>query len=85
MVAIYWNPEAYDTSGKRLMGRHAAGEGFMRGYIRHGSAPEITLWNAVAKPAADLEALVRKLEPSDKPMRWIERGDMAKACKTEPA
>ncbi len=36
----------------------------------------------MAKPAADLEALVRKLEPSDKPLRWIERGDMAK-LKTE--
>ena len=76
MVAIYWNPEAYDTSGKRLMGRHAAGEGFMRGYLRHASTTDITLWNAVAKPHAELEPLVRSLEPSDKPIRWIDRGDM---------
>ena len=76
MVAIYWNPEAYDTTGKRLMGRHAAGEGFIRGYIRHASAPEITLWNAVPQPSKDLEALVRKLQPTDKPIRWIERGDI---------
>ena len=76
MVAIYWNPEAYDTSGKRLMGRHAAGEGFMRGYLRHATAPELTLWNAVAKPHAELEPLVRSLEPFDKPIRWVDRGDM---------
>jgi glycosyltransferase involved in cell wall biosynthesis len=76
-AAIYWNPEAYDTSGKALMGRHSAGEGFMRGYIRHGAAEQLTLWNIVNKPAAELEPLVRRLEPSEKPIDWIARGDQS--------
>lgn len=34
-AAILYHPEGYTTSGDRLMGRHAAGEGFLSGYFRH--------------------------------------------------
>jgi glycosyltransferase involved in cell wall biosynthesis len=74
-AAIYWNPEAYDTSGKALMGRHSAGEGFMRGYIRHGTAERLSLWNVLARPPEQLEPLLRRLEPSTKPAEWIARTD----------
>ena len=37
-VAIYYHPEAYSTSGPRLMGRNAAGESFLRGFISHSSS-----------------------------------------------
>jgi len=29
-AAIYYHPEAYTTSGPKLMGRNAAGESFLR-------------------------------------------------------
>ena len=32
-VCIYYYPEAYSTSGERLMGRNAAGASFLRGYL----------------------------------------------------
>tara|TARA_Y100001968_G_C19440678_1_gene762342 strand:- start:1814 stop:3466 length:1653 start_codon:yes stop_codon:yes gene_type:complete len=32
-VAIYYHPEAYSTSGPKLMGRNAAGESFLKGYF----------------------------------------------------
>lgn len=35
-AAIYFHPEGFDTSSPKLMGRHAAGEGFLRGWFRHG-------------------------------------------------
>jgi glycosyltransferase involved in cell wall biosynthesis len=34
-AAIQHAPDAVDTSRERLMGRHAAGEGFLRAYVRH--------------------------------------------------
>ena len=34
-AALHYTVEAFDTSGPKLMGRHAAGEGFLRGYARH--------------------------------------------------
>lgn len=35
-AAIFYHPEGYDTSHNKLMGRHAAGEGFLRGYAQYG-------------------------------------------------
>jgi starch synthase len=32
-AAIYYHPEAYTTSGPKLMGRNAAGESFLRGVL----------------------------------------------------
>jgi starch synthase len=37
---IYYHPEAYTTSGPKLMGRNAAGESFLRGYLSHTRASE---------------------------------------------
>ena len=34
-AAIYYHPEAYTTSGPKLMGRNAAGESFLRGFLAH--------------------------------------------------
>ena len=39
-TAIYYHPEAYTTSGPKLMGRNAAGESFLRGFIQHSSSTE---------------------------------------------
>jgi glycosyltransferase involved in cell wall biosynthesis len=37
-AAIYYHPEAYTTSGPKLMGRNAAGESFLRGFFAHSQA-----------------------------------------------
>ena len=39
-AVIYYNPEAYNTSGPRLMGRNAAGESFLRGFLKHNKGAE---------------------------------------------
>ncbi len=44
---IYYHPEAYTTSGPKLMGRNAAGESFLRGYLTHSHAS--TFWAQVQK------------------------------------
>ena len=47
-AAIYYHPEAYTTSGPKLMGRNAAGEAFLRGFLAHGHSFEF--WAQVEKP-----------------------------------
>ncbi|RCJ17774.1 glycosyl transferase [Nostoc minutum NIES-26] len=37
-AAILYKRDGYDTSGKRLLGRQAAGEGFLRALVQHGTA-----------------------------------------------
>ena len=34
-AAIYFHSDAIDTSRGRLLGRHSAGESFLRGMLRH--------------------------------------------------
>jgi glycosyltransferase involved in cell wall biosynthesis len=46
---VYYHPEAYTTSGPKLMGRNAAGESFLRGYLQHGR-PE-AWWVQVSQEA----------------------------------
>jgi glycosyltransferase involved in cell wall biosynthesis len=47
-AAIYYHPEAYTTSGPKLMGRNAAGESFLRGFLKHSKSTEF--WAQVQKP-----------------------------------
>jgi alpha-maltose-1-phosphate synthase len=47
-ACIYYDPEAYTTTGPRLMGRHAAGESFLRGWLMHAKASEF--WAQVQRP-----------------------------------
>jgi starch synthase len=46
-TAIYYHPEAYSTSGPKLMGRHAAGESFLRGFLRYSRGSQF--WALVQK------------------------------------
>ena len=48
MTAIYYHPEAYTTSGPKLMGRNAAGESFLRGFLLYSQTDEF--WVLVQRP-----------------------------------
>ncbi len=47
-AAIYYHPEAYTTSGPKLMGRNAAGESFLRGFLAY-SRNGAEFWAQVEK------------------------------------
>lgn len=36
-LAIYYHPDGFDTSVQKLMGRQAAGEGFLRGWVKYSN------------------------------------------------
>jgi glycosyltransferase involved in cell wall biosynthesis len=70
-AAIFLHPDGYDTSRPRLLGRHSAGESFLRGFLRHADVEQLYLWNAADKPQAELEALVARIGPPRQPITWI--------------
>lgn len=37
-AAVLYSKEGYDTGGQRLLGRHAAGEGFLKSLVQYGTA-----------------------------------------------
>ncbi len=55
-AALLYAPDGFDTSRARLMGRHAAGEGFLAGLARHAGFDRLV---ALTRTAADAEAFRR--------------------------
>ena len=74
-AAIYFHKDALDTSRGRLLGRHSAGESFLRGFLRHADVDQFYFWNAAARPQGDLEAVLEQIGRPDKPVRWIAAAD----------
>ena len=74
-AAIYFNPEAYNTAAPTLMGRHAAGEGFLRGLIRHGAPGALALWNYTDLAPDRFAAAARDLCGDSRPIRNIGQHD----------
>ena len=72
-ASLYFHPDGYDTAGPRLMGRHAAGESFLRGYLRHAEVDAFHFFNASSQPVETLEKLIRRIEPPTRPLAWIDR------------
>lgn len=70
-AAIYLHPNAFDTSEARLLGRHSAGESFLRGFIRHGEVDQFHFWNVTGGDPATLQALVERIERPTQPIRWV--------------
>ncbi|MBN8531404.1 MAG: hypothetical protein J0L97_06035, partial [Alphaproteobacteria bacterium] len=51
-AAIYFLSEGFDTTGAKLMGRHVAGEEFLRGFARYSSHEDIYCYTST-KPMFD--------------------------------
>jgi len=73
-AAIYYALDAYDTSRPHLMGRHSAGEGFLRGFVRHGGADRLYCYARHAGDAQDFAKRV-KAHGATVPITWIPFAD----------
>jgi starch synthase len=74
-ATIYYHPEAYTTNGPRLMGRNAAGESFLRGFLKHCSADEI--WTQVQTPEHAKEfARIAQSMGRVEPIRAIDKNSL---------
>jgi starch synthase len=73
--AIFYHPEAYTTSGSRLMGRNAAGESFLRGFLSHSTSSEF--WVQVQRPehAQHFASAVSSFGLS-KPVRSVDKASL---------
>jgi glycosyltransferase involved in cell wall biosynthesis len=79
-AALLFHPDAYDTTTGRLLGRHSAGESFLRGLIRHADVDRFHFWNAMGTGQDVADDLVQRIGAPTKPLRWIapnSRNDLA--------
>jgi alpha-maltose-1-phosphate synthase len=68
-AAIHYVPAGYDTSGPKLMGRMAAGEGFLDAYLRHAGVERFYCYAAERKDAAHFAALAQGVGAT--PVDWV--------------
>jgi glycosyltransferase involved in cell wall biosynthesis len=76
-AALYLHSDALDTTTARLMGRQAAGESFLQGFLNHADVDRFHFWDKAGQGRGVLEALVTRLGPPSRPVRWIGAGQRA--------
>lgn len=80
-AAIYFHPEGFDTGSPKLMGRHAAGEGFLKGWVRHSGLDRLHCYASHRDHAESFARMVKGYgwsQPVDW-HPWARPGDLAKA------
>lgn len=75
-AAIFYHPEAYSTQGPRLMGRNAAGESFLRGFLAYSKTQEF--WVQIKnREAGELFAQAAREQGRTEPVRGVEKSSLA--------
>jgi glycosyltransferase involved in cell wall biosynthesis len=74
-AAIQFNTEPFDAAVARPMGRHSAGEGFLRGFLKHADVEAFHFWDHFGQDRAAMDALVQRLGPPTRPVIWLERNE----------
>jgi len=69
-AAVHFAMDAYDTSRPKLMGRHAAGEGFLASFARHAVAEEIYCFARNHKDFVAFDAMAAK-QGNKRPTIWV--------------
>jgi glycosyltransferase involved in cell wall biosynthesis len=62
-AAILYAGDGFDTSGQKLMGRQAAGEGFLKAWVRYSGADPVVAWLEQASEEKGFCASVEALDP----------------------
>jgi glycosyltransferase involved in cell wall biosynthesis len=74
-AAIYYHPEAYSIGGPKLMGRNAAGESFLRGFLLHTNTSEY--WVQVEQQVhAQTFAATRKQLGQAHPVKVVDKNSL---------
>jgi alpha-maltose-1-phosphate synthase len=72
-AAVLYSKDGYDTGGKRLLGRHSAGEGFLKSLVQHGSADSLY---CCADSEATFQEFCTRIQPwlsQPRKVRWIKQ------------
>jgi starch synthase len=70
-AAIYYSPDGFTTLRDDLMGRHAAGRGFLRGYARFGRAPVLYCFTPSRQHFEHFKTNIENDLPPRRSAEWI--------------
>lgn len=74
-AAILYQPDGFDTQGQRLMGRQAAGEGFLKALARHGKAESLYCSTKDKTGFEEFSQRVRPWLSDSRQIRWLPAGN----------
>lgn len=74
-AALFYHPEAYTISGPKLMGRNAAGESFLRGFIRYSNADQFWIYAQAVEHAKHFAATAQS-KGDNRPVRFINKSNL---------
>ena len=70
-AAVVYSKDGYDTGGQRLLGRHSAGEGFLKSLVQYGTADSLY---CCAESEATFKEFCSRIQPwlqKPRKVRWI--------------
>lgn len=70
-AAVWYQPDGYDTSGQRLVGRQAAGEQFLKAWCRYSAASVLPCASPAKKDYEDFVNRTKPWLPPGKQPQWI--------------
>ena len=73
-AAILYRPEGFETTGPKLMGRQAAGEGFLKGFVHHAEVERLCCYTPRRDHAEHFHAAV-KANGNTRPVKWLNEAD----------
>lgn len=74
-AAILYKRDGYDTSSKRLLGRQAAGEGFLKSLVQFGTAESLYCY---ATNRTEFSEFCKRIQPwmkRPRKVQWLPSGD----------
>ncbi|TAF53845.1 MAG: glycosyltransferase, partial [Oscillatoriales cyanobacterium] len=74
-AAIFYAPDGYDTGGKRLLGRQAAGEGFLKAVLRYSRCDQLYCYAHDQVAFEDFQQRVRAWGLDPDGIDWLVAGD----------
>jgi len=75
-AAFFYHPDSVDVSKPKLMGRHAAGEGFLAGFVRASGVDRFYCYAESEAHAQDFSRRVAALGGAGRPVVWLRRGEL---------
>src|SRR5882757_7149353 len=72
-LAIYYHPDGFDTNRQKIMGRHAAGEEFLKALSYWTRSEKLSCY---AKNKQDALHFMQKISNASKSSSWIKWGNL---------
>lgn len=73
-AAIQYHPDSYDAARPKVMGRHAAGEGFLKGLVAHSGVPAFYAFTPSRNDFDHFTRRVAAMGGRGRPTYWVAPG-----------